>query len=250
MRSASFAEWIIARFTNRSRAVSIVGDLLETRPQKGSVWFWMSVARVVLSLTWRSPLAYLAALCFGFVSIRALNFSVLGRYSAHHATLSFFGLFSDLSRLGLFLSFGLTYTAIRFGLRDSLVRHILGAWALIVAVVFYGTIPVVAISGAALGVCLVAYSATSAQRRKGLLAFAVATSVGAGFVLLSSYLFLATNFIMLGGRPGTIVMVGTKIVFAFELFVLLILTIIFSWAHRKYLENDSPDGPQLSVANS
>ena len=56
MRSASFAEWIIARFTTKARASSIIGDLLEAVPEKGNLWFWLSVAGVFFSLTWRPAL--------------------------------------------------------------------------------------------------------------------------------------------------------------------------------------------------
>ncbi len=61
MHSASIAEWIVGRFTSGKRAASIVGDLLELESQNGALWFWLSLARVVLALAWRWPLAFVAA---------------------------------------------------------------------------------------------------------------------------------------------------------------------------------------------
>lgn len=65
MRSTAWAEWIIARFAGRTVAASIVGDLLETAVQRGSWWFWSSIARITLSYIWRPTIAFVAALYIG-----------------------------------------------------------------------------------------------------------------------------------------------------------------------------------------
>jgi hypothetical protein len=61
MHSSSIAEWIVARFTDKQRAASMVGDLVELEPQKGPPWFWFSLVRVVISLAWRRCLAFIVA---------------------------------------------------------------------------------------------------------------------------------------------------------------------------------------------
>src|SRR3981081_2060490 len=61
MHSSSIAEWIVARFTDKQRAVSMVADLVELEPQKGPLWFWLSLIRVVISLAWRRSLAFIVA---------------------------------------------------------------------------------------------------------------------------------------------------------------------------------------------
>ncbi len=65
MRSTTWAEWIIARFAGRTLATSIVGDLIETATQRGTLWFWLSVARITLSYVWRAAVAFVAAFYFG-----------------------------------------------------------------------------------------------------------------------------------------------------------------------------------------
>ncbi|MFZ0820215.1 MAG: hypothetical protein WAM91_09105 [Candidatus Acidiferrales bacterium] len=252
MRSAIFAEWIIARLTTRTGAASIIGDLLESVPQKGMVWFWVSVARVVLSLTWRRPLAFIGALCFGMVSARTLGFSVVGMYHFHSAPLSFFGLFSDLGRLGVLLSFGVAYTAIRFGLKDTFVRHIFAAWLLLAVIMFYGTIPFVAYACAVVAICGFLYSAVSAQRRIGL--FALATLVAISFSLRMLNVFLLSVWL----HGDRIVFRGwSPVAISLMLVGLLIQNFIFSRVHRGFFERNprpsdsiSPGDAQTSTANS
>lgn len=53
MREADWAEWMIARFTGRDQAASIVGDLLESPLHRGPLWFWLSFIGIVLSLNRR-----------------------------------------------------------------------------------------------------------------------------------------------------------------------------------------------------
>ena len=71
MRNVAFAQWIVSRFTSKKRAAAIVGDLLELATQKGRLWFWFSLAGVVVSLAWRRPLAFAAALCVYFAAFSA-----------------------------------------------------------------------------------------------------------------------------------------------------------------------------------
>ena len=47
------AEWILSFTTNRARAGSTAGDLLEESLARGSVWFWWNSARTTTSLVWR-----------------------------------------------------------------------------------------------------------------------------------------------------------------------------------------------------
>lgn len=68
MRNTRWAEWIIARLAGCGVATSIVGDLLETATQRGTLWFWLSVARITLSYTWRLTVAFVAASYVGLKS--------------------------------------------------------------------------------------------------------------------------------------------------------------------------------------
>jgi hypothetical protein len=63
MRNASLAEWTLARFMDRQRAASIVGDLEEE--QKGALWFCWSVMGVTFSVAWRPVGGFLLAVVAG-----------------------------------------------------------------------------------------------------------------------------------------------------------------------------------------
>src|SRR5580693_1660916 len=180
MRSASLAEWIIARFTTKARAASIIGDLLEALPQKGKLWFWLSVAGVFFSLTWRPALALAVTFCLwkyrwrATLSVKVLSPSeVASEIASYHPPTFAMLFYLYLYSLGFQLRLGAFYMAIRYGLKDMFVRHTLSGWLLVGFVTqYFYTSPRIAIACAALAICAFVYSAVSAQRRKGLLAIA------------------------------------------------------------------------------
>jgi hypothetical protein len=61
MRDACVAEWLLAKLTTRESVVAIVGDLVEQRDERGTLWFWASVAGTSLSLVWRPVCGFVAA---------------------------------------------------------------------------------------------------------------------------------------------------------------------------------------------
>jgi hypothetical protein len=66
MRNAFWAEWIIACLIGRSEAGVVVGDLLESVGEQETLAFWLSVARIALSLSWRPVGGLMAALLSGY----------------------------------------------------------------------------------------------------------------------------------------------------------------------------------------
>ena len=125
MFSASCAEWILARLTNETRAASIVGDLLEDARERGPEWFWLCVAGIVLSLTWR----YFLALMVGLVScqiLRSLPVPVFGQLHGLPAVPqpphSWWPFFHWLGYICMLLWVAAPYTAIRYGLRDRFAQ--------------------------------------------------------------------------------------------------------------------------------
>jgi hypothetical protein len=88
MRSASLAEWILRCCTSRSRAASIVGDLVELRPQKGLFWFWISLAGAVMRLLWRPALALVAAFYASNWVFSIFQTTLWGAHSLHHIPVS------------------------------------------------------------------------------------------------------------------------------------------------------------------
>ena len=146
MRSESFAERIIANFTTQARAASIIGDLLEAVPQKGKLWFWLSVTRVVFSLTWRRPVAYAVAIGAVLCWVRSYRFTVFARPSVLILRPQWISLYVYVFRANALLSVGLAYTAIVYGFKDSFVRRIAAVWILFQTLIFFGTTPAVAVT--------------------------------------------------------------------------------------------------------
>ena len=130
MRSDFVAEWILARFTTRSRAASIVGDLLENRCEKGTLWFWRSFAGIVLAVAWRWPFAFASAFYLGLHALGALQMPIYGVNAAHRPPQEWMLVFDVLPGLGMLLWMAAPYAAIRFGLRDSFRTACLGVWGI------------------------------------------------------------------------------------------------------------------------
>src|SRR5690348_16882165 len=115
MDSSQLAEW---RFTTRSRAGALIGDLLEARPRKGNGWFWFSVLRILVALAWRAPVAVVTAFV-GWLLSFAL-FHMLSRiFSGPHPPVTELGMslyFLDIAVA--LLAFVTFYATARFGVAD------------------------------------------------------------------------------------------------------------------------------------
>jgi hypothetical protein len=127
MHRLKLLERVLARFTTPDRAASILGDLLETSHTKGKLWFWVSFARVLLSLAWRAPAAWFGAYAAGgmlFVSM--VNHDPLWN-SVGFKDVDPSGLVTVLSFCfvgipGIALWFIAPYAALRFGLSDRFTQ--------------------------------------------------------------------------------------------------------------------------------
>lgn len=258
MRSASFAEWILARFTTRERAASMIGDLLEAVPQKGKLWFWLSVARVLISLTWRRPLAYVVSYGVAFCWFRAFQFSVVGVHPMYRVPAIWIVPFRYVTLVSACASAGWAYTATRFGFRDLFVRYLIAVSVLTVAVTFFGRLPVVAYACGLLGVCGVIYSVTSAERRKGLLAVLIAVLFNFAFFTFSIPLYSGLGLLRtrIGVRDMTFILAKGGMVYlsrpiaplwVFTVLSLLVWGFVYARVHRMFFENNSRDSAQLSA---
>jgi hypothetical protein len=173
MRDGAWAEWLIARFNSRTRAASIVGDLLETATLRGTLWFWQSVAGVVFSLIWRRTLAFLAAFYLGLHALGWLQID-----GAHAMPAAF----------GTLLWIAAPYAAIRYGFRDKFVQLALGLCSLSTIYALYWRIPIAADVCVALALTILIASVRSAQRTKALIALAAALLFGSAGALVSMFL--------------------------------------------------------------
>jgi hypothetical protein len=128
-------EWLLALIAGRERAVAILGDLTEMALTRGRLWFWMAYARTLVSLGWRTPVAFLIAIAsgtfiFGVVSWWPMLWLMHHRrhawiYAALYPQIHpHFSVFTwILCRLMVqSLFFALPFVLIRFGLRNRLTR--------------------------------------------------------------------------------------------------------------------------------
>ena len=61
MHNAPATEWLLARLTTPTRAAAIMGDLDELAATRARLWFWIAYTRTLISLGWRTPVAFLCA---------------------------------------------------------------------------------------------------------------------------------------------------------------------------------------------
>ncbi len=192
MRSASIAEWVLARFMSKSRAASIVGDLLELEPQKGRLWFWLALCRVVFALNWRRPPAFITAFYSGMWAVGRFQMAIYGIHAQHRPPESWIPMFSLASEAGIFTIFVLAYRLIRYGPRDRVTQLAL-LWAVpVTELIYFWWRPVILVSCILLSIFAAAASTGSRESRRAALALFVALVVGFGGVLLA--LYLATQY--------------------------------------------------------
>jgi hypothetical protein len=141
MRKTPIAEWLLARIVGSERAAAIYGDLEELAATRGSLWFWTAYARTLVTLGWRTPVAFLLAYAFStWVAIGAFPtvHSVLRSFyrnvrnkphqafwnvfdrTIHHTTAHFWQIPLGDSLIALW--FILPFVLVRFGLRDRLTQ--------------------------------------------------------------------------------------------------------------------------------
>jgi hypothetical protein len=145
MHKTPIAEWLLARITDPTRAAAIMGDLTEIAATRGRLWFWMTYARTLFSLTWRNPVALVAAsVCTYWLgpivwkSMRTL-FRLRQHVNVQYHHMSFLYAILGNALLGLF--FLVPFLMIRFGLRDRLTR--LACAIFVLTLPYFSLVPIV-----------------------------------------------------------------------------------------------------------
>lgn len=244
MRSEFVAEWILARLTAPSRAASIVGDLLENRSEKGTLWFWRSFAGIVLAVAWRRPLAFASAFYLGLYSLGALQMPIYGMAATHRPPEAWMPVFAVLGGIGIILWMAAPYAAIRFGLRDSFAQLALVFGGLITVITFYWWIPAVLSACLVLAFSLITASMFVVQRRRASLALAVATAFGFGGGLFTLYL---AGLYQKHLYPGPVAEINSNVInWGVPLLATWILTKACSRAHHLFLRHD-PGQPKADL---
>jgi hypothetical protein len=196
MHNASIAEWILCRLTSKERAASMVGDLVEIGERKGSLWFWFSLAGVALSLFWRRPVAFVAALFagtwlpYGFMAIRAAT------VHDWHLELAWMPVFVILIPVGRALCAVLLYAAIRYGVQDRATQMAFAWTVLVSAMCCFWWLPAVPGMCIAAALFLAFASILKSNLRKDALVILVSVTVGsAGWSMESISVRLYARFL-------------------------------------------------------
>jgi prepilin signal peptidase PulO-like enzyme (type II secretory pathway) len=198
MRNAYWAEWIIARLTDRSRAASIIGDLLEAAGEERTVWFWWSVTGVVLSLVWRSLVGFAAALfclsvlAHGWLSMHCPQGRVSWLVMSHCPSAPvheppptiWMPIFAVLNLLGM----AAPYAVVRYGFRDRFAQLTAALCAPVTAASFYWRLPAVVLPCIVLVLSIITFSGAFVHGRRALLALAAALAFGYGGIQLTPHL--------------------------------------------------------------
>lgn len=238
MRSHAVAEWIVGRVTDKSRAASILGDLEESKPQKGRLWFWLSFVRVVFSLAWRRPIAFVAAVFAFFVWLWGYGSIVMPIWRSHAYKLpehSWMLASEVLSTIGQVLFMVIMYSAIRYGFRDGLTRlavvltPIFGA-----AAIYCRWQSIVLAISIVVGILVAAAYIANKQRIREVMALTIVIVVGLAGSNLPSYV-LSVYLHHLGyvrPAPPSAVWIILCITVCELLLTTLLVTIACSRTHR------------------
>jgi hypothetical protein len=122
MSDTPIAESVLSLIAGRDRAAAIMGDLAELSATRGRLWFWIAYFRTILTLAWRTPIAF----AVGIASLTALDrlWSFFFRHvpfrwwvNSHHPYVQ-----QAIFYLALQLWFLIPFAIVRYGLKDRLVR--------------------------------------------------------------------------------------------------------------------------------
>ncbi|MGH9739869.1 MAG: hypothetical protein ACRD4X_14975 [Candidatus Acidiferrales bacterium] len=239
MVSPPAAEWVIARFTGPDLAASIVGDLLEEARERGALWFWLSVAGILLRLNWRRLIAFgCGAICFSL--LRALPMPVYaslhGMPPEHGPSEIWRPFFVMLGGLAMLLWVATPYMIIRRGFRDRFAQLALAFCVPLTAAVVCWRSPVVVATSILIAVAGVIASTVFARWRGPLLALVVALVVGYAGFQCTIYL---ENWLLNFAAPSVGLTVWvTDLV---PLFAAAVVTAACGWMHSVLTQQNDRD---------
>jgi hypothetical protein len=130
MPKTSPAEWLLARLTDRDRAAAILGDLEEISTTRGRLWFVAAYARTLITLGWRTPVAFVAGFAGFWLMMSRLSVwlripaSIKTAHMPHGTIPATLAVPSTgfLMIFSMALWFALPYAIVRFGHRDRMAQ--------------------------------------------------------------------------------------------------------------------------------
>ena len=132
MHKAPIAEWLLTHVSTSQRASEVVGDLLE---QKTSlIQFWLTIARILVALTWRWIFGALLAGLSGFVVLAPYSLLIKPRWNLthpHYEPWMLWAIYFAAAALCFGTNTGLAVS--RYGFRDRLTWMSAAIWAILIA---------------------------------------------------------------------------------------------------------------------
>jgi hypothetical protein len=187
MRKASVAEWIVSRFTSKERATSIVGDFVELESQKGAMWFWLSIAGVLLSLCWRRALGLIAVLYASGWTYAHFQMTLFEIHSPHRPLGLWLEALLVLAFVGNLFWMIFIYAAISYGVRDRATQMSFLWTVVMTSIMIFWFKPTVLAACFALGLTLAWSSISTLENRKAMLVLTATTVTGVISALVAAY---------------------------------------------------------------
>jgi hypothetical protein len=157
----------------------MVGDLLEIEKEKGKLWFWLSVTGVALSLLWRRPLAFVAALYAGSWTLSWFEMATIGVNTLHRPPeYPWMPVFNVLILVGSTLCGVSLYAVIRYGVQERISQIAIVWTALVASVIYFWWQPIVLTLFIGAALCLVVASMWTSKRRMESMVVLVAVAIG------------------------------------------------------------------------
>jgi hypothetical protein len=154
------AERLLSLVTDRDRAASMIGDLLEDSSTYGSFWLWRRLAIILFFRIWR-PIVALVISTFALVGgLWAVN-----AQSQTHPIPALAWRFAIFALWTLVAS---VYCICLYGVRDYLTQLTVVLAAFGMVGVCYGWLPGIGVAAAVAAATIVSASALSMERRKAL----------------------------------------------------------------------------------
>jgi uncharacterized protein (TIGR03435 family) len=185
MDKMELLETTLARYIPPDRAAAILGDLLETARSRGRLWFCLSFTRILCSLAWRVPAAWLGAYAMGTSVIALLMthdplwLDADFKHVNPSGTVAM-AAFTVVATPGMALWFVAPYAALRFGLRDKFSQLAVALFALTTAALLLGRSPAALIAGAALLIIATIAGLARSEWRRYIIALSLTIGVALG----------------------------------------------------------------------
>ncbi len=245
---SNLSETLLARLTNRTRAAAIMGDLFELSATRGRLYFWSAYLRTLISLTWRTPVAFLCGyaafeLMMRLIPIWIKHTPQLWRGPEYSPLVAKMG--PLMAVVTVCLWFALPYGLVRYGRRDKFVQLAAASTLLASLIFFYPPVlsPIVAI---VVAVAAIVVLASPVWRRAGIALVSTVAAGAATVAAIASGVGLAHLYFSEQLHPGRLIYRYDPPWVAIDLATLLIVALVCSRLHARLL--DQPPSANSTLA--